>query len=112
MARKKGTGISDPTIVWRKYFGHSINIGLGTLNIHDKLFGNSSQNLSPYGNEDAMLLTDFFRKYKKAAAAQDKTLGDLMFLELGQTTIKLPILDFTLGGNASNTETAGGRSSF
>lgn len=113
---KKGDRISDPSEVWRRYFKCNMDLGLETLNIHDALFGNNSQILSPYGTEDAMLLTDFFRRYKKAAAAQktsqDTTLGDLMFLELGQTTIKLPMIDFSLGGNASNTETARGRSSF
>lgn len=105
----------DKSQIWRTYYKKRMNILGGAKNIHDAIFGSGKENISKYGQAEAELLTDFFRQYKKVATAakrQDITIGDQIFLQLGQTTIRLPALNFALGGNASNLETAQGGNLF
>ena len=96
--------------IWRYYYKKRMNILKGTQDIHDKIF-NETSSWSSYGIEDATLLTAFFREYKKVVKedkAKNGSIADKYFLNLFGSQIKVPGLDFSLGGNASNKETAGG----
>lgn len=95
--------------IWRYYYGRRINVLGGAQNIHDKIFGNT-RSISKYGTNEAQILTEFFREYKKISQQNKKnlTFGDRFFLEIFGSQISLPLLDFSLGGNASDKETSGG----
>lgn len=95
--------------IWRYYYGKRINVLGGAQNIHDKIFG-ESHSISNYGTQEAKILTEFFREYKKIMSQNNKNLsfGDRFFLEIFGSKISLPGLDFSLGGNASDKKTSGG----
>lgn len=83
--------------VWRNYFNRKIPIYGGVKDIHNKIL-NASKKVSKYTKEDADLLTKFFQEYKKLQSKNPNTITEFMQLELLNTQVKVPFINFEQSG--------------
>lgn len=89
--------------IFRTYFSKRINISSSANKIHKFLF-NRMVNSPGKTQADADKLTEFFKAYKKASLMSGSNLGEMIELTIFKNTIKVPKLDFTLGGNADSSK--------
>lgn len=83
--------------VWRNYFDRKIPIYGGVKDIHNKIL-NASKKVSKYTQKDADLLTKFFQEYKKLQSKNPNTITEFMQLELLNTQVKVPFINFEQSG--------------
>ena len=92
--------------IWRTYLGHRINIynavdngdknGIGIK----KALLNQRNSISKYNDNDAKALEAFFKAYKKAALQSNVDIDNNIIFNFLKQEIKVPWIDFTLGGLA------------
>ena len=92
--------------IWRTYLGHRINIynavdngdknGIGVK----KALLDQRNSISKYNDNDAKALEAFFKAYKKAALQSNGDIDNNIIFNFLKQEIKVPWIDFTLGGSA------------
>ena len=86
--------------IWRTYYNSKVPILGGTHNVHDRIVGDFKKgtNISKFTQDDANLLTLFFRQYRNQIDGKSGSLSEMMTVELLNETVQVPWIDFQQGG--------------
>ncbi len=88
----------ETTDIFRTYYKTRHNISKDAEIIHNYLF-HRKNSISKYGKKEANILTKFFQELKNYSKIQTNNPGEgIKKTLLGQRFEKIPILDFTKGG--------------
>lgn len=90
--------------IFRTYFSQKINLSSAANKVHRFLFKKVAKSAGKT-KEDADMLTEFFKAYKKASLSSGNNFGEMIEFTIFKNTISVPKLDFTLGGNADTSDT-------